>query len=112
MVRGDATPSKMKLRLGRVRWNSFWCGEKRTFFCFGFLINFNSTMKNPHRSWYPRQSHTPKDDQLSSLVHLICGVFFFNNFQRSDSFFTRTLCILKGKKLKGNNPQTFKFEGY
>ena len=76
-------------------------------------------MKNPHLSWYPRQSDTPKDDQLSNLDHLIRGVFFFNNFQRSDSFFTRTVSILKEGNCKllysncrGENPQTFKFEGY
>ena len=51
------------------------------------LAIFISTIKKPQESLYPNRSGTPKDDQDSSLVHCILGVFFLISFQNLDSGF-------------------------
>ncbi len=77
-------PTNIKLRFVIVEWNSIWCGEKCILLSW---ISLSSHIKKPQESWYPNKSGVPNDDQDSSLVHLISGVFFFKSFQRSDSFF-------------------------
>ena len=76
--------TKIQVRVGCFTWNAIWCGEKVILL---LLVTFNSTVKKPPFSVYPTRSGKPKDDQDSTLVHVILGVFFLTFCQSFDSVF-------------------------
>ena len=86
--------------MGCLIWNAIWCGENDNFL---LLVTFNSTVKNPCFSVYPTRSGKPKDDQDSTLVHVILGVFFLTFCQSFDSAFKVNYLMAKTTKIAVNS---------
>ena len=90
----------MNVFVGCLIWKAIWCGEKAIFLLF---VTFSSTVKNPCFSVYPTRSGKPKDDQDSTLVHVILGVFFLTFCQSFDSSFKVNHLMAKTTKIAVNS---------
>ena len=74
--------------LGCFTWNAIWCGENLILLP---LVTLSSNVKKWLLTLYPNRSGVPRALLFSTLVQLICGVFFLISRQNLVSFLT-TIC--------------------